>query len=457
MIKEGASELFKKSSNYNRHSGEPELIVGLDLGTSKVTVVVAEREIDGDEAQIIGVGQCASNGIRKGLIVNLEQAVKSVRNAVIDAQNMVGQDIDEVTVSFGGGDIKSVRSKGMISLGRTPRSVKPLDIERVIEAAQANVVVPSNQSIIHTIPVEYSLDGNAGIDDPLGMNAMRLDIEVQSIIVPTATVQNVYNCVTKAGLAVNGLVITPLVSALGVLSPEDALAGAVVVDIGGGTTSVAVFADGRAKHLSLSAVGGDHITNDLGSVLHLPLNKAEEIKRTVSLREECAPDEMVTIEHNSHEYSVPKATLNDVVRCRIEEMTDELICPQIKASKITLFPGGVLLTGGVAKTDGIDDLFLEKTDLPARVAAPLDANRMPPGRNTEEFSSAAGIIKYILSLERDPYRYLENPSVTKSESQRSVSSRPAQDSAKPIQPKGSGESQIGGIFDSIKNTFRDLF
>ncbi|MCF0248595.1 MAG: cell division protein FtsA, partial [Synergistes sp.] len=173
--------MFKKSSNYNRHSGEPELIVGLDLGTSKVTVVVAEREIDGDEAQIIGVGQCASNGIRKGLIVNLEQAVKSVRNAVIDAQNMVGQDIDEVTVSFGGGDIKSVRSKGMISLGRTPRSVKPLDIERVIEAAQANVVVPSNQSIIHTIPVEYSLDGNAGIDDPLGMNAMRLDIEVQSI------------------------------------------------------------------------------------------------------------------------------------------------------------------------------------------------------------------------------------------------------------------------------------
>ena len=280
--------MFKKTSSY-RHDIEPDLLVGLDLGTSKVTVVVAERGAEGDEAQIIGVGQAPSNGIRKGLIVNLDQAVKSVRQAVSDAQNMVGQDIGEVTVAFGGGEVTSVRSKGMVSLGRTPRPVMRLDIERVIDAAQADVVVPANQTILHTIPVEYSLDGNVGIDDPLGMNAMRLDIEVQSIIVPTATIQNVMNCVSRAGLDVNGLVIKPLAAALGVLTPEDALAGAAVVDIGGGTTGVAVFADGRPKHLGLIPVGGDHITNDLGNVLRLPLNKAEELKRTVSLRPDFAP------------------------------------------------------------------------------------------------------------------------------------------------------------------------
>ena len=191
---------------------------------------------------------------------------------------MVGQDITEVTVAFGGGEVTSIRTKGMVSLGRTPRPVMQLDIERVIEAAQADVAVPANQSILHTIPVEYSLDGNVGIDDPLGMTAIRLDIQLQTVIVPTSTIQNVMNCVDKAGLDVAGLVLKPLASALGVISPEEALAGAVVIDIGGGTTGVAVFSDGRPKHLGLIPVGGDHITNDIGSVLKLPqqIRRAEE-------------------------------------------------------------------------------------------------------------------------------------------------------------------------------------
>lgn len=449
--------MFKKTSSY-RHDIEPDLLVGLDLGTSKVTVVVAERGTEGDEAQIIGVGQAPSNGIRKGLIVNLDQAVKSVRQAVSDAQNMVGQDIGEVTVAFGGGEVTSVRSKGMVSLGRTPRPVMRLDIERVIDAAQADVVVPANQTILHTIPVEYSLDGNVGIDDPLGMNAMRLDIEVQSIIVPTATIQNVMNCVSRAGLDVNGLVIKPLAAALGVLTPEDALAGAAVVDIGGGTTGVAVFADGRAKHLGLIPVGGDHITNDLGNVMRLPLNKAEELKRTVSLRPDFAPDETISFTHSSREFDVSKADLYDIVRCRLEELADELIKPQIKASRVTLLPGGMLLTGGVSKTEGIDEFMLDVMDLPARIAVPVDANRMPPGRNTQEYSSAAGIIKYILTRERDPFRYLDNPSigVGKAEAPKMQAYVPPVGDG---QQAGQKEKKDGGFnpLKSIGDMFKDLF
>ena len=447
--------MFKKASSYPQNR-EPDLLVGLDLGKSKVTVVVAEREAEGDEAQVIGVGQAPSNGIRKGLIVNLDQAVRSVRQAVSDAQNMVGQDLSEVTVAFGGGEVTSIRSKGMVSLGRTPRPVMRLDIERVIDAAQADVVVPTNQSILHTIPVEYSLDGNVGIDDPLGMNAMRLDIEVQSIIVPTATIQNVYNCVNKAGLKVSSLVIKPLVSALGVLTPEDALAGAVVVDMGGGTTGVAVFADGRPKHLALLPVGGDHITNDLGSVLRLPLNKAEELKRSVSLRADFDPEETLNFTHLSREYSISKEDLYEIVRCRLEELTDDLIRPEIKAAKISMLPGGILLTGGVSKTGGIDDFILEKMDLPARVAMPVDANRMPPGRNSQEYSSAAGIIKYILERERDPFRYLDNPTIGKTEQLKSTVSYAPPSEGIPIGQKDKDGPGFNPV-DAVKKLFGDLF
>jgi cell division protein FtsA len=451
--------LFRKASGYPSDR-EPVLLAGLDLGTSKVTVVVAEREYESEEAQIIGVGQAPSNGIRKGLIVNLDQAVRSVRQAVSDAQNMVGQDITEVTVAFGGGEVTSLRTKGMVSLGRSPRPVMQLDIERVIEAAQADVAVPANHSILHTIPVEYSLDGNAGIDDPLGMTAMRLDIELQSVIVPSSTIQNVLNCVEKAGLDVSGLVLKPLAAALGVISPEDALAGAAVIDIGGGTTGVAVFSDGRVKHLGLISVGGDHITNDIGNVLKLPLNKSEELKKEISVF--IAPEdpgETVDFIYNSRNYSISKTDLHEIVRCRMEELCDVLIRPEIKAAGISMLPAGIILTGGVSKTEGIDAFVLDMLDLPSRVSSPLDANRMPPGRNTQEYSAAAGIIRYITERERDPFRYLDNPLIHGASADNS--GRPSIVPETRVRIKldennkasGSGFNPIEGL----KNAFKDLF
>lgn len=449
--------MFKKASSYMADRG-PQLIAGLDLGTSKITVVVAER--DRDEAQIIGVGQAPSSGIRKGLIVNLEQAVRSVKQAVADAQNMVGQDISEVTVAFGGGDVSSIRSKGMVSLGRVPRQVTQVDIERVIEAAQADVSVPANQSILHSIPVEYSLDSNLKIDNPLGMTGMRLDVQLQSVIVPTATIQNVWTCVEKAGLSVSGLVIKPLASALGALVPEEALAGAAVIDIGGGTTGIAVFADGRPQHLSLVSIGGDHVTNDVGSVLKLPLNKADEIKKEVSIFTPPSDEaEKIEFDYYGRSYSVYKMDLYEILKCRIEELFDVLVKPEIKASGISMLPGGIILTGGVSRTDGIDAFLLDLMDLPVRVSGPIDANRMPPGRNMQEYTAASGIIRYAIEKERDPFRYIENPVA---EDMRGVADThrqqpfaegraPAADRLTPGHKTGSGP------FKSIKDAIKDLF
>jgi cell division protein FtsA len=443
------STLFKKTSSSSGYR-DPEVLVGLDLGTSKVTVVVAEREGPSEEAQIIGIGQAPSHGIRKGLIVNLDQAVKSLKQAVADAENMVGLELTEATVAFSGGDVQSVKSKGMISLGRAPRTVMQFDIERVIESAQSNVSVPSGKMILHTIPVEYSLDGNSGIDDPLGMTAMRLDIELESVIVPVAMVQNVRNCVERAGLEVSGLVIKPLASALGALTPEESVVGSVVVDIGGGTCGVAVFVEGRPKHLAVVPVGGDHITNDVASVLKIPLNKAEEIKKGVDLFSEKAENapENLEFEHMGRNYSYSMSELTDIVQCRVEELFTVLIKNEITTSGVSMLPAGLIMTGGGSKSSGIDYYLSRIMNMPVRVSLPLDSGRMPPGRNGAEHTCAAGIIRYVMEQERDPFRFIGNSFDTAAMMDAPIKSW--KDSSAPSDDKMP-------VFQSIIKLFKELF
>ena len=445
--------MFRKTSSSSGYS-DPEVLVGLDLGTSKVTVVVAEREGSSGEAQIIGIGQAPSNGIRKGLIVNIDQTVKSLRQAIEDAENMVGLDLAEATVAFSGGDVQSVRTQGMIALGRAPRTVMQFDIERVIESAQANVSVPSGKMILHTIPVEYSLDGNSGIDDPLGMTATRLDMELESVIVPVAMVQNVRNCVERAGLDVSGLVIKPLASALGALTPEESVGGAAVVDIGGGTCGVAVFVEGRPKHLAVVSVGGDHITNDVATVLKLPINKAEEIKKEVDLFIDLnsGQPENIEFDHMGRNYSYSMADLTDIVQCRVEELFSVLIKSEITAAGVSMLPGGLVITGGGSKSIGIDHYLTRIINMPVRVALPLDSGRMPPTRNGAEYTCAAGIIRYVLEQERDQFRFIDN----------SFDPSPGHDDNT---GNGLGKTGRGGgknpqkapFFQSIIDLFKELF
>ena len=450
--------MFKKTSTSSGYR-DPEVLVGLDLGTSKITVVVAERDGPSGEAQIIGMGQAPSHGIRKGLIVHLEQAQRAVKQAIGDAENMVGLELTEATVSFSGADVQSIRSKGMISLGRSPRTVIQLDIGRVIEAAQADVSVPNNQMILHTIPVEYSLDGNNGIDDPLGMTGMRLDIDLESVIVPSATVQNVLNCVERAGLSVTGFVIKPLASALGALTPEESVAGAVSVDIGGGTCGVAVFADGRPKHLAVIPVGGDHITNDVASVLKIPINKAEEVKKEVNLFSDEELGERFEFDHMGRNYSYSLSELTEIVQCRIEELFSVLVKGEVANSGVSMLPAGLIVTGGASRSIGLDQYLSRVMDMPVRVALPLDSNRMPPGRNGQEYTCASGIIRYALEQERDPFRYMEQPL----EQLRNQSRQQQQPSVKASGRDYSGDSgresapREGSIIQSIKDVFKELF
>ncbi|MDD2452267.1 cell division protein FtsA [Aminivibrio sp.] len=434
---------------------EPEILVGLDLGTSKIAVVVAERDSRFQEAQIIGVGYAPSQGIRKGLIINLEQAVRSVRHAVKDAENMVGFEISEATVSFSGIDVASVTSRGMISLGRTPRQVSISDVERVIEAAQSELSIPSNRVTLHTIPVKYSIDGNSGIDDPLGMTGIRLEMELQSVIIPTTVVQNIINCVETAGVEVNGLVIKSLASALGALTDEETRAGVISLCIGGGTTGVALYTDGRPVKLSIIPIGGDHITNDLAYVMKIPISKAEEIKKMVSLAPEGDEEELdVDVRGKTKTFNSREAS--EVVNCRLEELFGEHVIHQLSDYTLHMFPAGVVLSGGVAKTPGVEFFASELLNLPVRIAEPLDMYQMPPGRNDCEYTTVAGIVRYMTSKERNPYRFIETP----------ISQLRSGSSFGPLQPppgknarKPANFSREGfrGVVEYIKKSVKELF
>lgn len=427
---------------------EPDIFVGLDLGTSKVSVVVAERDVRSDEAQIIGVGQAPSAGIRKGMIVNLEQAVLAVRRALKEAETMVGFTLDDVTVAFSGVEVDSVMSHGMVSLGRTPRQIEIDDVERVIETAQSELSVSSNRSVLHTIPVKYSIDGNSGIDDPLGMTGIRLEIELQSVVVPTTALQNVVNCVEKAGARVNGLVVKPLVAALGALSSEERTAGAVVVSIGGGTTGVAIFVDGRPIRLSVIPIGGDHITNDLAYVAKIPISVAEELKKRLSL-EPPEEDEEFEVVIRGKAKTMPIDALVEVVSCRLEELFSHHVKEILDGMNYHAFPSGIILTGGVALTEGLEGFVSDVMELPVRVGAPIVSHQMPPGMSSCQYSSLAGIVRYLVERDRHRYRYIET-SVGVLRGGGYTSREPS-----PRRMPSFGEAR--GVFDSIKRAFKDLF
>jgi len=434
---------------------EPEILVGLDLGTTKTAVVVAERDENLRDPQIIGIGQAPSQGIRKGMIINLEQAVASVRSAVNDAESMVGFDINQATVAFSGIDATSITSKGMISLGRTPRQVTIQDVERVIEAAQSELAVPPNRCTLHTIPVKYSIDGNSGIDDPLGMTGIRLEIELQSVIVPSSVVQNVINCVERAGIRVNGLLVKSLSSAMGSLTNEETLAGAISLSLGGGTTSIALFVDGRPVKLSVIPIGGDHITNDLAYVLKIPISKAEELKKDLSLDPDDLGNHELEIDLRGKQKKIDVQEAMEVIRYRLEELFAEYVSHQLSEFSVHMFPAGLVISGGVAKTQSLEPFISDLLGFPVRIADPLDSFQMPPGRNDCQYNSAAGIIRYMTHKERNPYRYMETPvsMLRTGPSTVTVAARKPKNEFKAKQKKES----LRGFVSAIKRSIKELF
>ncbi len=348
------------------------LVVGLDIGTTKVCAIVSEMNGDG-VVDIIGVGHSPSRGLRKGVVVNIEATVDSIRRAVEDAELMAGVEIRSAFVGIAGGHIKGINSRGVIAVSGKNREVTQQDIERVIDAAKA-VALPVDREVIHVLPQEFIIDDQGGIKEPLGMCGIRLEAEVHIVTGAVASAQNIIKCANKAGLEVQDIVLQQLASSEATLTPEEKELGCILVDVGGGTTDVAVFVEGSIYHTAVLAVGGDMLTNDIAIGLRTPNPEAESLKRKYG----CALTSMTRAEEKIEVPSVggrrprvlARQTLCEIIQPRLEELF-MLVEREVRRAGYTgQVNGGVVVTGGSSIMEGVPELAEQLFDMPVRRGVP---------------------------------------------------------------------------------------
>jgi cell division protein FtsA len=373
--------------------GSTHLIVGLDVGTGKIACVVGEAVDAG--VNILGVGAHPSKGMRKGVVINIETTVASIRRAVEEAEIMSGGRVTSVYASVSGGHIKSFNSHGMIALRGDEVTQK--DIDRVLEAAGA-VAIPTDREILHVLPWEYIVDEQRGVRDPLGMNGVRLEVHCHIITGAVASATNIIKCCNQVDLHVNDVVFEPYAGAMTVLSEAEREMGAVVVDIGAGTSDIAILREGSLVHSAVLALGGGHITNDIAHGLRVPAYPTAEslkIKHGAALAAEIDPDESVEINDGGREPRwVARQILCEIIEQRCDEIL-RLIHAEIEASGyLDVSRAGLVLTGGCALLPGIDTLAERIFDTPARVGFPLGITGRTDMVRDPAFATAVGLLHY---------------------------------------------------------------
>lgn len=423
---------------------ETDILVGLSVGTTKITVIVAGRDPRyQDSVQVIGVGCSPSRGLSKGVIVNLNEATDSVMSAVRDAENIVGQKLSSATVAFNSLEVNSVMTEGMVALGgREPSRVEIPDLERVIEAAQSRLSLSKNTLSVHTIPVRYFLDDRS-VDEPLNMTGMRLEMALQTVSVPKTYVQNVITCVEDAKIRVEGLVLKPLASSLGALTNEEMRVGVVSLSIGGGSTGLVLYQAGRPFKILTFPIGGDHITSDLAGVLRISLRKAEELKRRLFIEDE----------ETLRNEGIDVALALDVLCARVEELFIDHVREALRECDPQLFPGGVVLSGGVAKTPGLGEMLSDILKMPVRIANPGELYPMPPGREDPSYVSATGLLRYLLYRRRYPHLFIEPSQTELFPSPRADLKETIEVFRSPSVPKWNMKNML----DKLKENLKDLF
>ena len=349
---------------------EKNLIVGLDIGTSKVVAIVGEIKADG-EIEIVGIGSHPSRGLKKGVVVNIESTVQSIQRAVEEAELMAGCEIHSVHAGIAGNHIRSLNSHGIVAI--KDREVSKSDVDRVIDAARA-VAIPADQKILHILPQEFIIDDQEGIKEPVGMSGVRLEARVHMVTGAVSAAQNIIKCVRRCGLEVDDLILEQLSSSYSVLSEDEKELGVCLVDIGGGTTDIAVFTDGSIRHTAVIPIAGDQVTNDIAVALRTPTQHAEEIKikYACALRQLATSDETIEVPSIGDRPArrLSRQTLAEVVEPRYEELLT-LIQAELRRSGFEdLIAGGVVLTGGSSKMEGLIDLAEEIFHIPVRLGIP---------------------------------------------------------------------------------------
>ena len=374
--------------------GEKNLIVGLDIGTSKVVAIVGEIKPDG-EIEVIGIGSHPSRGLKKGVVVNIESTVQSIHRAVEEAELMAGCQIHSVHTGIAGSHIRSLNSHGIVAI--KDKEVTPSDVERVIDAARA-VAIPADQKILHILPQEFIIDDQEGIMEPVGMSGVRLEARVHMVTGAVSAAQNIIKCVRRCGLEADDLVLEQLSSSYAVLTEDEKELGVCLVDIGGGTTDIAVFTEGAIRHTAVIPIAGDQVTNDIAVALRTPTQHAEDIK----IKYACA---LTQLARNDQTIEVPsigerpprrlsRQTLAEVVEPRYEELLN-LVQAELRRSGFEdLIAGGVVITGGSAKMEGLIELAEEVFHMPVRLGVPQYVTGLGDVLQNPVYSTGVGLLLF---------------------------------------------------------------
>lgn len=373
-----------------------DLIVGLDIGTSKVVAIVCEVA-DQDAVEIIGIGSHPSRGLKKGVVVNIESTVQSIQRAVEEAELMAGCEIHSVYAGIAGSHIRSINSHGIVPI--RDEEVSQGDVDRVIDAARA-VAIPADQKMLHILPQEFIIDSQEGITEPIGMSGVRLEAKVHIVTGAVSAAQNIVKCVRRCGLEVDDIILEQLASSYSVLSDDEKGLGVCLVDIGGGTTDIAVFTDGAIRHTAVIPIAGDQVTNDIAVALRTPTQYAEEIK----IRYGCA---LTQIANASETIEVPgvgerkprrlaRHTLAEVVEPRYDELFTLVQAELRRAGLEDLIASGIVLTGGSSKMEGVIELAEEVFHMPVRLGVPHDISGLSEVVRNPIHATGVGLLLYGL-------------------------------------------------------------
>jgi len=373
---------------------KPMSIVGLDIGTSKVAAIVADIDAEGS-IEIIGIGSHPSNGLRKGVVVNIESTVHSIERAVEEAELMAGCQINSVYAGIAGRHISSFNSHGIVAI--RDREVLQQDVERVIDAAQA-MPIPSDQRTLHILPQEYVIDNQEGIREPLGMSGVRLESKVHLVTCSVNAAQNIEKCIGQCGLEVNDLVLEQWASSYAVLSDDERDLGVCLIDIGGGTTDIAVFTGGAIRHTKVIPIAGDQVTNDIATALRTPTQYAEEIKikYACALPQLAQAHDMIKVpgvgDRPARELS--RQTLAEVVEARYDELFTLIQAELCGSGYEDLIAAGVVLTGGASKMEGVVELAEEIFHMPVNIGSPTRVNGLRDIVRNPIYATGVGLLIY---------------------------------------------------------------
>lgn len=371
-----------------------EIVVGLDIGTSKIAAIVGEVREDG-QLEIIGIGTHPSHGLKKGVVVNIDSTVQSIQRAVEEAELMADCKISSVYAGIAGSHIRGLNSHGIVAI--RDGEVAQADIDRVIDAAQA-VAIPADQKVLHILPQEFVIDSQEGVKDPLGMSGVRLEAKVHLITGAVNAAQNIQKCIESCGLKVNEIVLEQLASSYAVLTEDERELGVCLIDIGGGTTDIAIYTNGSIRHTAVIPIAGDQVTNDIAVALRTPTPAAEEIK----IKYACASTDLANPEHlikvpgvgNKPERDLSRQMLAGVVAPRYEELF-ALVQAELRRSGFeSLMAAGVVITGGSSKMEGVVELAEEVFDLPVSLNSPTNVPGLESIVRNPMYSTGVGLMMF---------------------------------------------------------------